>query len=216
MGQADSVERRPPDRRARRREATLAEIRERAIEIMSRIGVAGLTMTELARAMTIQPPSLYKYYPSVLAVYEDLFRMGQEGNLEVVRGGMAGAPPGLASLMAGNEAALRWAVANPVLAQLLFWRPVPRFVPSEDALAPAAEIVRMIRAALQDAISAGQLGPGADSDRALELLSTLHFGALSQHLANDPDADWETGRYTRLYPQLMELFAAAYPPRPTE
>jgi AcrR family transcriptional regulator len=208
----DGVRTPPADRRARRREATLAEIRERAIEIMGRVGVAGLTMTELARAMSIQPPSLYKYHPSVLAVYEDLFREGQQANLEALRAGMAGAPSGLPSVVAGNEAAARWAVANPVLAQLLFWRPVPGFVPSEKALAPAAEIVRLLRAALQDAIAAGQLGEEADSDRALELLSTLHFGMLSQHLANDPDADWDTGRYTRLYGQLMQMFVAAYPP----
>jgi AcrR family transcriptional regulator len=43
---------------------------------MAEDGVAGLTMASLARAMDIRPPSLYKYYPSLLAVYDALFRRG--------------------------------------------------------------------------------------------------------------------------------------------
>jgi hypothetical protein len=55
---ANNEERRPPDRRARRRAETMAEILDRALAIMAEEGVAGLTMTRLARAMRIQPPSL--------------------------------------------------------------------------------------------------------------------------------------------------------------
>src|ERR1700759_2657775 len=116
-----------PDRRARRREQTRGEILDRALEIMAEDGVAGLTMARLARAMGIQPPSLYKYYPSLLAVYDALFRRGQLANLAALRDGMRGAEPGLEALARGMEATGRWAVANPVLAQLLFWRPVPGY-----------------------------------------------------------------------------------------
>src|SRR4051794_39938579 len=115
----ESEQRRPLDRRARRRAETIAEILDRAVAIMSDDGVAGLTMTGLARAMCIQPPSLYKYFPSVTAVHDALYRRGQEANLAALRSGMA-AQPGLPALRSGLAALGRWAVANPVLAQLLF------------------------------------------------------------------------------------------------
>ena len=202
---------RPPDRRARRRAETIAEILDRALAIMNEDGVAGLTMTGLARAMRIQPPSLYKYFPSVTAVHDALYRRGQEENLAAARRGMAEAEPGLPALRSGLRALGRWAVTNPVLAQLLFWRPVPGFRPSPDALAIADEVVELLRGGLRDAVQAGQLGPAAASERGLALLSTLHFGVLSQHLANDPEGDWENGAYTSLHSTVLDLYQAAYP-----
>jgi AcrR family transcriptional regulator len=168
-------------------------------------------MTGLARAMSIQPPSLYKYFPSVNAVHDALYRRGQEENLAAARRGMAEAEPGLPALRSGLRALGRWAVTNPVLAQLLFWRPVPGFRPSPDALAIADEVVELLRGGLRDAVQAGQLGPAAASERGLALLSTLHFGVLSQHLANDPESDWENGTYTSLHSTVLDLYQAAYP-----
>ena len=46
----------------------------------------------------------------------------------------------------------------------------------------------------------------------MALLSTLPFGMLSQHLANDIGSDWDHGRYTRLHQQLIPMFIRAYPP----
>jgi AcrR family transcriptional regulator len=112
---------------------TRGEILDHALRIMADDGVAGLTMARLARAMDIRPPSLYKYYPSLLAVYDALFRRGQLANLEALREGMRGATPGLDTVAGAMEATGRWAVANPILAQLLFWRPVPGYQPSAAA-----------------------------------------------------------------------------------
>jgi AcrR family transcriptional regulator len=200
-----------PDRRARRRAETITEILDRAVVIMSEDGVAGLTMSGLARAMSIQPPSLYKYFPSVTAVHDALYRRGQEDNLAVLRAGMAGAEPGWAAVRSGLGALGRWAVAHPVLAQLLFWRPVPGFRPSPDAFAAADEVVELLRGGLREAVAAGQLGPAAATERGLALLSALHFGVLSQHLANDPQGDWETATYTSLHSTVLDLFEAAFP-----
>jgi len=202
---------RGPDRRTRRREQTRSEILDHALQIMAEDGVAGLTMAGLARAMNIQPPSLYKYYPSLLAVYDALFRRGQLEHLEIMRRAMAGAQPGLAALTAGLEASGRWALANRAVAQLLFWRPVPSFEPSPEAFAPSAEMVALQRAAFADAVRAGELGPEADSDEAVFLVSTLITGVLSQAMANEPELAWGQGRFTPLFPKLMRLIAAAYP-----
>ncbi len=203
------------DRRSRRRQLTLTEILDHALAIMGREGVAGLSVAAVAREMAIQPPSLYKYYPSLMAIYDALFREGQQANLDALREGMADAEPGLAAVAAGMEATGRWAVANPVLAQLLFWRPIPGYVPTDDAFAPAIEIAELLRAELRTAAAAGQIHPDAATEQGMALLSVMHFGVLSQHLANDPGSDWERGRYTSLHPRVIELFVNAYPPAPS-
>ena len=204
---------RRPDRRTRHREQTRSEILDHALQIMAEDGVAGLTMARLARAMEIRPPSLYKYYPSLLAVYDALFRRGQLANLQALREGMHDAAPGLDAVARGMEATGRWAAANPVLAQLLFWRPVPGYQPSAEAFAPAGQIVDLLRSALADAAARGQVHPDAATDAGMELLSIMHFGVISQHLANDADRDWDHGRYTRRHRDILSLFIKAYPPR---
>ena len=98
-----------PDRRARRHEETRSQILDLAVAIMTDDGVAGLSMASLARALSIQPPSLYKYFPSRMAVYDELFRRGQLANLEALRSGMRGAAPGMDAVAGGMEAAGRWA-----------------------------------------------------------------------------------------------------------
>ena len=124
---------------------------------------------------------------------------------------MAGAEPGLAALIAGLEACGRWALANRAVAELLFWRPVPSFHPSEEAFAPSVEMVELQRRALADAVAAGQLGPEANDEDAVYLVSTLITGVLSQAFANEPDLPWGEGRFTSTFPRLMRLLPAAFP-----
>jgi AcrR family transcriptional regulator len=199
------------DRRARRRQETIEEILGIAAEVMTEEGVNGLSLAEVARRLGVQPPSIYKYFPSLMAIYDALFRRGQVEHLEVMRQAMAGAEPGLDALTAGLEASGRWALANRATAQLMFWRPVPNFEPSAEAFAPSIEMVSLQRAALADAVAAGQLGPEADSEEAVYVVSTLIVGVLSQAMANEPDLEWGQGRFTPTFPKLMKLLAAAYP-----
>jgi AcrR family transcriptional regulator len=201
-----------PDRRALRRQETIAEILHIATDVMTEQGVNGLSLAEIARRLGVQPPSLYKYFPSLMAVYDELFRRGQAEHLTVMRQAMAAAEPGLDALTAGLEASGRWLLANRAIAQLLFWRPVPSFEPSPEALAPSVEMVTLERAALRDAVAAGQLGPEADSDEAVYLVSTLITGVVSQAMANEPGLPWGQGRFTSQFPKLIKLLAAAYPP----
>ena len=209
--QAQALSARPLDRRARRRQETIEEILEIALDVMEEEGVNGLSLAEVARRLGVQPPSLYKYYPSLLALYDALFRRGQEEHLEVLRSAMADADPGIAALIAGLEASGRWAIANRALAQLLFWRPVPSFEPSPEAFAPSLEMIALQRTELANAVAARELGPEADSDEAVFLLSTLIVGVLSQHFSNEPGLEWGQGRFTPLFPRLMRLLTAAYP-----
>ncbi len=211
VGDAAETATRRPDRRAKRRQETISEILAIARQVMTEEGVNGLSLAEVARRLGVQPPSLYKYFPSLMAVYDALFLQGQLDNLSEMRRSMAGAQPGLDALIAGLEATGRWALANRAVAELLFWRPVPSFQPSAEAFAVSIEMVELQRHALADAVAAGQLGPEATNENAVFLVSTLIAGVLSQAFANEPDVPWGEGRFTAVFPRLMRLLPAAFP-----
>src|SRR5262250_745376 len=101
-----------PDRRRRRREQTIDEILNVAIDVMAQEGVAGLSLSEVARRIGIQPPSLYKYFPSRLSLYDELFRRGAREALAVFRAAVADAEPGWAALAVGLEAVMRWGLEH--------------------------------------------------------------------------------------------------------
>jgi AcrR family transcriptional regulator len=202
------------DRRARRRQETIDEILAISIEIMTRDGVNGLSLAEVARRLGVQPPSLYKYFPSLKAVFDALFFKGATEHLAVLRAAMTEADPGLPALTEGLEASGRWGLANPALAQLLFWRPVPNFEPSAASLAPSVEMVELQRDALKTAADLRQLGAGARESDAVYLFSVLIAGVLTQALANEPSLPWGQGRFTPVFRTLMSVLAAAFPLHP--
>ena len=201
-----------PDRRARRRQETIEEILDIAQDVMDEEGVNGLSLSEVARRLGVQPPSLYKYFDSLMAVYDALFQRGQTAHLETLRRAMDTAGAGLDALQAGLEASGRWCIANKPIAQLMFWRPVPSFEPSADSMAPSVEMVRLQRHALAEAVAAGQLGLGADSDEAPYVVSVFVSGVIGQAIANEPELPWGKGRFTPLLPKLLDVLAALYPP----
>src|SRR5215468_3742656 len=83
------------DRRARRRHETIEEILDLAEDVMAEEAVNGLTLSEVARRLGVQPPSLYKYFGSLPAVYDALFKRGQTAHLEAMGAAMEKAPSGL-------------------------------------------------------------------------------------------------------------------------
>src|SRR5262245_36561992 len=96
------------DRRARRRQETIDEILDLAEAIMTEEGVNGLSLAEVARRLGVTSPSLYKYFPSLMAVYDALFARGAREHLDAMRAGMVGVTPGLGALEAALEAGGRW------------------------------------------------------------------------------------------------------------
>ncbi|MFI6326323.1 TetR/AcrR family transcriptional regulator [Nonomuraea sp. NPDC050556] len=200
------------DRRARRRAETQDEILSLALQVMGEEGVAGLSLATVARRLGVKPPSLYKYFPSRHAVYDALFLRGQQAYLDAVRRGSASSA-GLEGLGAALESGARWIMENQVLAQLLFWRPVPGFVPTAAAYEPALEIHRHMSGLIREAVALGELGPLAASEEGLALAPSLIAGLITQQLSNSPADSYETGVFTRLVPRIPSILAAAYPPR---
>ena len=96
----------PADRRARRRQETIEEILAIADDVMAEEGVNGLSLSEVARRLGVKPPSIYKYFDSLMGIYDALFERGQRTHLEIMRTAMERAEPGLDALAAGLEARL--------------------------------------------------------------------------------------------------------------
>jgi AcrR family transcriptional regulator len=202
------------DRRARRRQETIEEILAIAEEVMNEVGVNGLSLSEVARRLGVKPPSIYKYFDSLMAIYDAHFARGMQAHLEAIQSAMASAAPGLDALAACLEASCRWSLDHQAIAQLMFWRPVPAFEPTPEAMAPSIEMVRLQRQAFADAVAAGQLGPSADSDEAVWLTSVMISGVLGQTLANEPGVPWGEGRFSPLLAKLLGTLSAVYPPAP--
>jgi AcrR family transcriptional regulator len=202
-----------PDRRARRRQQTIEEILAIAADLMTEEGVNGLTLAGIARRLGVQPPSLYKYFPSITAVYDALFERGMVATLEIMRTAASDAPPGLPALAAALEANGRYLLDHPALAQLMYWRPVPSFDASEEAMSASREMVEMQRHMLREAVDAGQLGAAAtDSDEALYVVASLISGVTTMAMANDPGTRWGQDRFTPVFPHLLALLPARFPP----
>src|SRR6476646_8151086 len=112
------------DRRTRRRQETIAEILDVAIELMETEGVAALSLSAVARRLGMQPPSLYQYFPSKMAIYDALFQRGAEKLRDAYRAPRDAAhstDPLELNLIAAT-AFSRWCLGHQVYCQLLFWR----------------------------------------------------------------------------------------------
>src|SRR5579884_1136148 len=106
----------PADRRTRRRRETIEEILAIAEAVMTEEGVNGLSLSEVARRLGVKPPSIYKYFDSLMSIYDALFERGQRDHLDAMRAAMQLAEPGLDGLAAGLEASGRWCLAHPAIA----------------------------------------------------------------------------------------------------
>lgn len=203
----------PIDRRHRRRQETIAEVIDHAVEIMAEEGVAGLSLGEIARRMGIRPPSLYVYYPSKNALYDALFKRGWELLLQTVRDYDEEPPTAgdLASSLTGlSQRFVRWAIENPAYAQLLFWRPVPGFHPSDEAYAPAIQLYDLALERFRAWHERGLIRSDADIEQVHRQWTIITSGVISQQLSNAPDEPFQHGRSTSQVPALAAMFASHY------
>ena len=211
-----AVEQPPMDRRARRRQESIDEIVATAVEVMAEVGAGGLNLGEVARRVGVRPPSLYQYFPSKSAIYDEVFARGWRDIEDHLRafdeaaGPVSSADAARDRLCAAGVAFVRWAIEHPVQAQLMFWRPVPGFEPSPDAYAPALALMELTRSTLAGFVAAGWLRAEVAEDDALRAFTTATSGVISQQLSNQPTAAFDDGLYTRLIPLLVQMFFDHY------
>jgi AcrR family transcriptional regulator len=198
------------DRRLLRRQQTIEEALGVAVAVMEENGVGGLSMSEIARRLGMRQPSLYKYFDSLHAVYDALFARGVERSGAAVQAALKEGPGGVATIRAAARALVRWAVENPALAQLLYWRPVPGFAPTAATFALSMRQMDELRAGFAAAVDAGLLHPDATSGEAQRLFTAVLSGVISQQMANQPGAGYETGIFTSLTDAALDMFFARY------
>ncbi len=203
------------DRVAVRRQATIEEALDHAERIVTEGGAGAVTIAEIARQMGLRPPSVYKYFPSLHGVYDALFARGNARLATYVDDAVRDLGPGLDRLLEATRAIVRWSMLNRGLAPLLFWRPIPGFEPSPASYILAQHLVERSRADLAAAVRLGELAPHADSDEVFRLFTSISAGLCSQQLANEPDASFESGLFTSLTDQALDMFVQhhATPPR---
>ena len=203
------------DRRQRRRLETIEEVLDVAAELMREQGVGGLSIGEVARRMGIRPPSLYVYFDSKNAMYDALFERGAKliaDNMQAFGEKMDQTLPLEESLLATANAFIKWAVEHPEYTQLLFWRPVPGFTPSERAYAPAIRLVELSRERFDALQRRGQLRDDIPLDEIQRDWTVITSGIVSQQLANAPDEPFESGTFTSAIPRVVAMFARQYAP----
>ena len=204
----------PLDRRRRRRQETIEQVLDVAVEVMAEQGVAGLTLGEVARRMGIRPPSLYGYFDGKHALYDALFERGWRLLLETVQvaeARMDGTDP-RRDFHDGMAVFVRWAVEHPAYSALMFWRPVPGFVPSDRAYAPAVTLAEGARAEVVRLRDAGLLAADVDVERAYEASTALVSGVVSQQLSNAPEQTYDEGTWTALLPDLLDMWLVHHRP----
>jgi AcrR family transcriptional regulator len=194
-----------PTWRENRREAAIATILEAAWELARRDGVAGLSLSEVARSVGMKPPSLYSYFDSKAALYDAMFAQGYREfvSRDVKVTAAASGATLREALRLGMGQFVEFAVEDPARHQLLFQRTVPGFVPSEASMAVAEEAYGQLREGL---------APYGITDQAdLDMVTAVNTGLADQQISNDPGGD----RWLRQLDRAADMLAAALERRPT-
>jgi AcrR family transcriptional regulator len=183
------------DRRQVRHDLKKARILEEAWLLARRDGLAGISLRDLAEQVDLRQPSLYAYFESKLALYDDMFADGYRQLLEVIRRHPALDDP-REELVAFLERCVQFSSDEPVRHQLLFQRTIPGFEPSEASFAVALEFYEIA----SDRIRAAGVVEQADID----VFTAIVNGLAHQQVANDPGGD----RWVRLSRRMVEMFVA--------
>lgn len=182
------------DRRHVRHEATRLEILDHAWAMVRADGLAALSLRALARAVGMEPQSLYTYFASKHDVYDAMFAAGNRQLLERMAAAEWPDEP-RAALRLTARLFVEFSAEDPARYQLLFQRTIPDFEPSPESYTLALEVFDQGRRRLA---AVGPLKPAQ-----FDLWTALVSGLAAQQLANDPGGD----RWLRLIHTTVEMFA---------
>jgi AcrR family transcriptional regulator len=182
------------DRRAERREATRAEILEAAWELARTQGLAGLSLRDVARKIGMRPPSLYWYFDSKQAIYDEMFAQANRQLLaRVAEVDWPQDPQAILRLSA--RVFVEFSAEDVERYQLLFQRTVPDFEPSPEAYGLAVEVLDQMRARFAAA--------GLDDPAQIDIWTALVAGLAAQQTANDPGGE----RWVCLIDEVVDMYA---------
>lgn len=198
------------ERRQQKHDEMTSDILLIAREMMQADGVAALSFNGIARRLGMKPPSLYTYFDSKDAIYDALFRMGfaafdRKMSAERVRG--EGLRPFLHSSMSSY---MDFALENPDLFQLMFQRPVPGFVPSEESLELSFSILQKGRDETRAELERHEIETPTPINETTDLLIAMMHGLTELQLANSPEDPVGEGRFGSLIDHTVQLFLDAW------
>ena len=194
------------------REAIIEDIIQIARDMIRADGAASLSFNAIARELGIKPPSLYTYFDSKHAIYDELFRRGWTLFLQQTEAEKYAVRDGSVSdkLTSFIEAYMRFAQENPDYYQLMFQRPVPDFIPSDESLATSFTLLAYGTEYLQDVLASEGIDPGMPLEQARDILIALTHGLTEQHFANNPELPVGEGRYGGLIHQAVRVLLKAW------
>jgi AcrR family transcriptional regulator len=192
------------DRASRRRQATRQEILDAAWDTARTAGWEGLTLRRVAERVGMRPPSLYSHFDSKTAIIDAMFgaaweELAEQGDQLESR--LPDDPR--AALLAVARLNFHYFTADPVRHTLMNLTPIPGFVPSEKAYAPAVRTLEQLRQVLHRV--------GITDSAGVDLWTALISGLSSQQIANDPGGD----RWARLLPRVVAMYADEFGLPPT-
>lgn len=183
------------DRRHERHEATRKEILDAAWGLMRAEGVAALSLRALARAVGMEPQSLYSYFGSKHAIYDALFA---EANRDLLAR-MEGEPEAetddpVDTLRRHARRFVAFCTEDTARYQLLFQRTIPGFEPSEESYAVARQVLEGTARRLA--------GVGLHDPADLEIWTALTAGVVAQQTANEPGGE----RFVRHLDRIVDMY----------
>jgi len=177
---------------AKRREARVAGIVDCAWKLAREHGIAGVSLHALAREVGIRQPSLYGYFDSKDALYDEMFADGNRQLIERLDALKLSRDPRVA-LKEWLRAFAGFALDDPARYVLLFQRHIPGFTPSAASYALAEEVLGRAYSVMR-AADVTQQGD-------IDCLVAVTAGIIDAQLSNDPGGT----RWVRHLNRLVDL-----------
>jgi AcrR family transcriptional regulator len=177
--------------RGRFREMMRADILNAGLEILREGGFTALSMRALAEAVGVRAPTLYDYFANKEEVLNELFLEGVKEIRQHFQPAMESSQPGAARIVGLGLAYRDFAIANPVLFQLVFGRIDSSYVPGEEQMQAGHDLYLLLRDEVERAVQLGEF-EAADIDilsmtiwSAVHGITTLELAGFSAKCAPD-------------------------------
>ena len=159
------------------------------------VGLAQLTLREVAERVGMRAPSLYSHFDSKHAIYDAMFGQAWTDCLAVSNAALAGVPSDTReALRLCARTFFDFAVSDLPRHQLMNLRTIPGFEPSAESYAPAVATLDLARELFAR--------HGITSPEDLDLYIALVGGLVDAQHANDPGGD----RWSRLLDRAVDMF----------
>ena len=171
-------------RRERVRTSTIEEIKATASRLMAESGTLDVRFTDIARAMGMTSPGLYRYFADRDALLTALIADGFTSLAAALAAGRDGATPHDAwARFAGLAHAYRtWALADATRYALIFGIPIHGYAAPEDGATSvsAKQAMGELVAVMLDAREQGQLAPSPVAAPGIQLTGHLEMPDLPE------------------------------------